>query len=218
MYAINIFVAYLENIMRIILMLFLFLTVLISCKTDPNKQVDEGKIVKGIYNSEEIGWTMKIPKGWSITHKSVSDERTKRGLNTVNEVVGIDFDTSGLKHLLNFQKNSFNVFQSTSEPFKLEYKGEWEENNARLKELVYNTYLQKGIKADSTETRIVKIDGLDFYSYGFTIYSSNGDVILNQITYSRLINGFDFGVNINYNNDSNKQEMLDLWLNSKFKK
>lgn len=32
------------------------------------------------------------------------------------------------------------------------------------------------------------------------------------------MNGLDFGVNINYNNESDKKEMLEVWLNSKFQK
>jgi len=204
--------------MKIKFTFLLFLTVLISCNTDPNKQIDEGKITKNSYHSKEIGWTMEIPKGWNVTHKSVLDKGTKKGLDALNKTAGIEIDASGLKQLLNFQKNKFNIFQSTSEPFKLEYEGEWEENNAGLKELIYSTYLQLGMKTDSTETKVVKIDGIDFQSYKFTIYSPKGDIILNQIMYSRLINGLDFGININYNNEPDKKEMLEAWINSKFKK
>ncbi|MDF0708485.1 hypothetical protein [Flagellimonas okinawensis] len=204
--------------MKIKFTLLLFITVFISCKTDPNKQIDEGKITENIYHSKEIGWTMEIPKGWEVTHRSILDKRTEKGLDAINETAGIEYDVSGLKQLLNFQKNQFNAFQSTSEPFELEYEGEWEENNAGLKELIYNTYLNRGIKTDSTETRTTNIGGLEFQFYEFTIYSPQGEVILNQIMYSRLINGLDFGVNINYNNESDKNEMLEAWLNSKFQK
>ncbi len=204
--------------MKTKLTILLFLTVLFSCKTDPNKQIDEGKITENIYHSEEIGWTMEIPKGWNITHKSAIDRRTKKGLEALSETAGVEIDANGLKQLLNFQKNKFNIFQSVSEPFKEEYEGEWEENNIELKKLIYITYLEKGIKVDSTETITIKIDGLEFKSSKFTIYSPKGEVILNQIMYSRLINGLDFGVSINYNNESDKKEILEAWLNSKFKK
>ncbi len=44
-----------------------FLTVLFlisSCRrTDPNKQIDEGKVDKNTYTSEDIGWTIEIPNG-----------------------------------------------------------------------------------------------------------------------------------------------------------
>ena len=204
--------------MKIKLTILFFITVLISCKTDPNQQIDEGKITENSYHSEEIGWTMEIPKGWDITHKSVLDKRTEKGLDAINETTGIEYDASGLKQLLNFQKNQFNIFQSTSEPFEVEYEGEWEENNAGLKELIYSTYLERGMRTDSTETKTIKIDGIEFQSYEFTIYSPKGNIILNQIMYSRLINGLDFGVNINYTNETDKKQMLDAWLNSRFKK
>jgi len=91
--------------MKIKLTILLLLTVLVSCKTDPNKQIDEGEITENTYNSKEIGWTMNIPNGWDVTHKSILDRRTKKGLDAIGETAGIDIDASGLKQLLNFQKN-----------------------------------------------------------------------------------------------------------------
>ncbi|MDT0608057.1 hypothetical protein [Croceitalea rosinachiae] len=198
--------------------IYIILSLFLSCRTDPNEQIDEGKIENEVYHSPEIGWTMKIPKGWNVTHRNVLDKRNKIGLDAINESVDADYDINGLKQLLNLQKDQFNGFQSSSEPFELEYEGEWEENNAALKELVYGTYLHKGIKTDSTETKIVEIDELKFHKYQFTIYDPKGNVILNQLMYSRLINGLDFGININYNNESDKNELLKAWKNSKFKK
>lgn len=200
----------------------IFLALIISitsCKqVDPNKQIDEGKVENDFYTSKEIGWTITIPNNWEVTSREQKEENQEKGLNAIEDIVDGEIDISGLKNLIGFQKNVFNMFQSTSEPFELEYEGEWEENSAGIKQLIFNTYEQQGIKTDSTATKIVKIDGLDFHTYNFTLYSQKGDVILNQIMYSRLINGFDFGVNINYNNESDKEEMLDVWLNSKFRK
>lgn len=203
--------------MKFKLTAFLFLLALISCKTDPSDSIEEGKITENIYYSKQIGWEMEIPKGWDIIDKNVSDERTEKGLDILSETSGFEYDINALTHLLNFQKNDLNIFQSTSEPFELEYEGEWEENNAFLKQLIYDTFIQRGIKVDSTATKIVTIDGVKFHSYKLTLYNKDGDAILNQIIYSSLINGFDFGVNINYNNESDKKEMLDVWYKSKFK-
>ncbi len=190
-----------------------------SCgQIDPNKQIDEGNVENDVYSSKEIGWTIDIPNNWKIISREQNEEFQKKGLNAIENIVDGEIDASGLKNLIGFQKNLFNIFQSTSELFELEYEGEWEENNAGLKELIYITYLDQGTKVDSTATKIIKIDGLDFHTYEFTIYGPKGDVILNQLMYNQLINGFDFGVNINYNNESDKKEILDAWLNSKFRK
>jgi len=207
------------NIKRVIISLGIIITIL-SCKPiDPNKYVDEGMLENGTYVSEEIGWTIRIPNNWKIVSRKQKKEYEKKGLEAMQEVVGEEIDVSELKNLIGFKKNMFNVFQSSSEPFEEVISlNEWKENNGFLKELIYNTFTSRGIKADSTETKIVKIDGLDFYTYGFTIYSPEGDTILNQLVYSRLINGLDFGVSMTYNNESDKTEMLNSFLNSKFKK
>ena len=190
-----------------------------SCgQVDPNKNIDEGKVEGNIYTSQEIGWTIEIPKGWTVIDKEKTKEINEKGRKAIEETLDGEIDYSGLKNLISFQKNQFNIFQSVSEPFELEYDGEWKENNAALKDLIYSTYENQGIKVDSTATKIETIDGLDFQSYSFTIYSPNGDVILRQIMFSRLINGFDFGVNINYNNDKDRDELLRVFRNSKFKK
>ena len=125
---------------------------------------------------------------------------------------------NGCTHKQSQQINQFNIFQSTSEPFELEYEGEWEENIRELKEILFATYKNQGIKADFSATSIEKINGLDFHTYSFTIYSPKGIVILKQLLYSRLINGYDFGVNLNYNNDKDRDELLRVFINSKFKK
>lgn len=192
---------------------------LASCgQVDPNKNVDEGKVDGNVYTSNEIGWTMEIPKGWTVVDKEKSQETTEKGLKMLEETIDGEIDYSGLKNLISFQKNQFNLFQSTSEPFLLEYEGEWEINNAALKELMCSIYENQGIKADSSATTTETVDGINFHTYGFTIYGPKGEVILNQIMYSSLINGFDFGVNLNYNSDENRDELLKVFRNSKFKK
>lgn len=202
--------------MRITWITILFLVILNSCTTDPNKHIDEGKVVEGIYHSQKIGWTMAVPEGWNITHRSVSDQRTEKGLDAIKETTGLDVDDSELRQLLNFEKNRLNIFQSSLESYQPEIDGDWEVNNIALKYIIYQTYLQEGIKVDTTETTIEQIDGLDFHTFEFSLYSRNNDIILKQLMYSRLINGFDFGVNLNYNNEADKKEMLDAWMNSKF--
>ncbi len=189
-----------------------------SCNLkDPNKNVDEGKIQGKTYKSKEIGWTMEIPDGWTVIDKELTEERNNKGQKALEKSMGQKVDFTGLKNLLSLQKDQFNVFQSTSEPFTLDYEGQWEETNAAVKSIIFSTYKDQGIEADTSITTIEKIDGLDFHKYSFTIYSPDGEIILNQIMYGRLINGFDFGVNINYNNNKDRDELLKVFKNSKFK-
>lgn len=188
-----------------------------SCgQSDPNKQLDEGIIESNKYKSEDLGWLMEIPKGWSIISKDKMDKNSEMGMEAVNEI-GVEFDYSGLKHLISFKKDQFNSFQSSSEPIELEYEGEWEDNNKAINELVTLTFANQGIKIDTSSSK-TKIDGLDFEVFHITIFGPKGEVILYQDNYSRYINGFDFGVNMNYNNDKDKETMMQVWRNSKFDK
>lgn len=193
----------------------LALSLLACTKADPNKQVDEGKVQGDVYTSAEIGWTIHIPDGWSVVSKDKREESSEKGMEAIGETYGGDLDYSGLKHLISFQKDQFNIFQSTSEPFELEYEGEWEENNVALRELIYTTYINQGLTVD-TSSSTQSIDGLEFATFHVAIYGSEGDVILYQDLYSRYINGLDFGVNLNYNNEENKKIMMTAWENSKF--
>jgi hypothetical protein len=192
---------------------------LTSCgQVDPNKNIDEGKVEGSFYTSQEIGWTIEIPEGWTVVDMEKTKETEEKARKAVEETMDGEIDLSAFKKLISFQKDQFNCLQSSSEPFKLEYEGEWEENNAALKEIIYTTFLNQGVKSDSSATTIEKIDGLEFQKYSFTIYSPKGEVILKQIMFSRLINGFDFCVNINYTNDKDRDELLKVFRNSKFKK
>lgn len=195
------------------------ISVFVSCvEKNANRNVDEGRIVKRSYTSDEIGWTIEIPKGWDIVEKEKTDEINEKGRKALEESVDEEIDMNGLKNLISFSKNQFNSFQSSSQTFKLEYEGEWEENNIALKKMVYTTFIDRGIKVDSTATTVENIDGLDFQTYALTIYSPKGEVILHQLMYSRYINGNDFGVNLNYNNDKDGDVLLRAFRSSKFKK
>lgn len=205
--------------MKKTLLIFISTLAIISCKpSDPNKNIDEGKVEGNTYTSQEIGWTIAIPDGWEVVDRDKSEDMREKGTQALEETIDQEVDFSGVKTLIAFQKNQFNIFQSTSEPFKLEYEGEWEINNAAIKALIFETFVNQGIKADSSATSVETIDGLDFQTYSFTIYGPTGEVILNQILYSRLINGFDFAANINYNNEKDKETQLQAFRSSKFKK
>ena len=204
---------------KIIIVVTIVITTLVSCgKADPHPQVDEGTVKNNLYTSEEIGWSIEIPENWTVIDKEKAKANVEKGYKVIEETIEGEIDYSELKNLIGFKKNQFNIFQSTSEPVVEEYEGEWEVNNELLKGIIYNTYLNQGIKSDTSATTIEKINGLDFKKYSFTIYSPNGEVIIEQIVYSKLINGYDFSVNINYNNEEDKDVMMNAWKNSRFKK
>lgn len=200
------------------IILTIYSLIIISCgQADPNKQIDEGNIKGEIYESKEIGWAIEIPKGWKITSKDKAEANDEKGKSIIEKSSGLQIDMRALKHLISFQKDQFNNFSSTSEPVKEEFAGEYQQNSKALNGIIYNAFVDQGIKADSASGKET-IQGLEFNTFYTTIYAPDGKVILNQILYSRLINGYDFGININYNNEQDKKTMIDAWENSKFTK
>lgn len=206
--------------MKLSINCLLFLCILlfsVSCKEQ--KKVDAGVIdtKENVYQNDEIGWKIAIPEGWRIMTVSQRDAMNERGKAAIEETIDSKLDVSGLKNLLGFQKDRFNIFGSTSEPFIEEYPGEWVENNSFLKETVLETYQQNGVHANASETSIEKISGIDFYVYSIKVFLPN-DITLTQYMYSSLINGLDFGVNINYTNEKYGEEMLKAFRESTFTK
>lgn len=191
-------------------------TIITSCKPDPNKQVDEGTVTGNMYHSEEIGWTIEIPEGWRVTNRAVTQDMQDRGLEAIMEANGVEeYDVSGLKQLISFRKSRSHIFTATSEKFELEYEGEYEDNQKYLKEILYNTYVNNGIRVDTTSSKEV-IDDLQFNLFHITVYDAQGNIILYQDLYSRYMNGLDFGVTLNYINEKEKNELKKVWRNSKF--
>lgn len=203
---------------HLLLTLYAFIS-FIACKDmDPNKHVDEGVVKEDTYFSKEIGWTMNLPKGWDVVERDKQKDLQEKGLNAIQDANDIVVDMSSLKNLISFKKDQFNLFLSTSEQYELAYEGEWEDNHEAVKEFITTTYVKNGIDYDITPTSTENIDGLAFKTFSIKLYDPNGKVLLNQVMYGRYINGFDFSVCINYNNDADRDEMLEVFKNSKFRR
>lgn len=199
---------------NLLVLLGLFICI-ISCKNDPNKQIEQGEVKENTYYNKEIGWTMEIPDGWEVMQKDVVQENSDKGLDAISETAGGEIDVSGLKQLLNLKKDRLHIFLSSIEKYELEYEGEWEENNAVLKEILYNTYANKGIKTDTSSSK-ANVSGLEFDVFNIKLYGPDDKVLLYQDLYSKYMKGFNFGVTLNYLNPKEKNEILRAWKSSKF--
>lgn len=183
---------------------------------EQNVPIEEGTITGEVYTSESIGWSMEVPTDWEILSKNDMQGYVDRGKDAVEEVAG-ELDLSGLQFLLSFQKNQFNMFQSTSEPFDELSNGDWNENNNAVNEMIYQAFANQGISCD-TSTSTALVGGLEFRVLHVNVYSPTGDIIISQDMFSRHHNGYDFGATLSYNNEEDHATMLDAWKASKFSK
>ena len=201
-----------------VILLFVIIALTGCGEVDPNAQIDEGVITGDLYTSNEIGWTMHVPKGWTILTRDQVERFQNKGKQAIEGEIGVEVDTEGLKNLLSLRKDRFNLLQSTSQPFIEEYEGEWKESNNALKQLLVDTLQGNEINTTATATTTETIDGVEFETYELTLKTKEGNEFLRQLLYSSLINGYDFGVNITYNNAQNRDEILSAWRASRFTK
>lgn len=196
--------------------LLLLFSGLVACSPpDPNEQVDEGSFSENVYTSEELGWQITIPNGFDVTTREKAMNLQDTGRTMLEDSTGQEIDSTGLRNLIGFQKGQFNLFQSTSEPFVEEFEGEWSQTNAQLREIIIQAFEDEGIKVGASGIEKEEVGGLEFETYSLKLRLRNG-VTLHQFMFSRLINGFDFGVNISYTDERRGEEMLKAWRASEF--
>ncbi len=192
--------------MKYISLLFLLISIAFSSEAQTDSKARS-------YYCKEIGWTILVPDGWSVLSKEKQADLQNTGKKAMEKVTEEDIPTQRLKNLISFRRDPLNVFMSTIEPFTEDKPGEYEQNNRKIYGLIYSTFKNEGIKADTASGEEM-IRGHKFYTFATKIYSKDGDLILQQKMFSRLVKGYDFGVTISYDNEQDKQAMLDAWLNS----
>lgn len=186
--------------------------ILLAC----NSSTQEEKHIVDSYTSKEIGWTVEIPNGYKLTSQTKMDADDQKGKEAIEKVYEGELKVDSLRHLISFMKNQFNSFDSTIEPYEEEKPGEYAENTILIHKLIFDTYHKQGIKIDTSSAKI-DLKGQLFNAFYIKIFGPNGEVALNQIMYSKMIKGYDFGVNINYNNEEDKKKLVNAFMTSNFR-
>lgn len=182
-----------------------------------SSSVKEERDALETYTSKEIGWTIEIPHGFKRTSQIKIDADDQKGKEAIEKVYQGELKIDSLRHLVSFMKNQFNSFDSTIEPYEETEAGEYAENNVLIHKLIFDTYHKQGIKIDTSFAKI-NLKGQLFNAFYIKIFGPNGEVALNQIMYSKMIKGYDFGVNINYNNEEDKNALISAFMNSNLDK
>src|SRR5258705_2985003 len=208
----------------LIIVAFLFFQ---SCKEkdkpqsleEKQKEIETGSLsAASVYTADEIGWTVHVPAGWEILTKEQMKQNTAKGKKVMEESTAIEIDASDLQQLLNLRKDKFNSFLSTMEKYDIQEMGSYEKNSKTLNDLMKQAFEKQGIHADYSEDTAM-IDGLRFTVFKSKMYGTDKkQVILNLVMYNRLINGYDVGMTITYNNEGTRNELEKMIIASKFSK
>src|SRR5262249_19859667 len=131
------------------LLLFCFLVVLACCKHGKNQQSLQEKQKelgagmldeKSMYTVKEVGWTVQLPKDWTLVTQRQSGETTKKGQGAVEQWIGTKIYTSELVYLVSGQRNKFRASESTMELFDASKDGSYENQTAMVRELIRQAY------------------------------------------------------------------------------
>ncbi|MEO8069116.1 MAG: hypothetical protein ABI599_15570 [Flavobacteriales bacterium] len=173
-----------------------------------------GEQKAGTYHSPEIGWTVRVPAGWTEMTKEEAAALIGSGLEAFEQTNG-ELDVSGLKALLSLKRDPLNSFLSTIETLDSGQVEAYDAFQYTLHEMLYNTFSDQGIRVDtSSGTEVVQ--GMDFNIFNTTVHAPNGEVIMQQSMYSRMYKGYDFGVTLSYNDEAARDTMLAVLRGSRF--
>jgi hypothetical protein len=193
-----------------------------SCKNkqtleEKRKELKTGHLdEKNIYTAAEVGWTAQLPADWQVLTKRENFKLNEKGKEILEEATGSEINNSKLIELVSLRKDVFNIFLSTIEPYDESVDGDYDDHNSAVNELLKKAYIAKKIYTES-EIGATKIDGIMFDRLAIRVYSPDKNkIILTQVMFSRLINGYDFAMTVNYNNKNDEQTLMDIVNSSKF--
>ena len=208
--------------MRLLLFLALSLFIILSCKhkqtyNEKKKELNAGKLTEdNLYTVKEVGWTVKIPDGWRILTREENSKLTVKGKEAMEKSSNIEVDVSNLVSLLSFKKDMYNSFLSTMQAFDENEYGSYDKQSFAVHQVIKETYAAKNIPAEY-ELAASRVGGIMFDRFIAKVYSPDKKkIIMTQEMFSCLINGYDFAMTINYNNDKDKETLLNVITTSTF--
>lgn len=169
------------------------------------------------YYNAVIGWRIDVPQGYRQTHENSLKLNDENGKNAVKQNYNTEVETDRIIHLISFQKNQFNLFDSTLKKFDAKRDGDYLKNNVATQKMLYDIYAAQKIKID-TASFIQKIADVPFQVFNIKIYGPNGGIVMQQQMYAALIKGYDLGINISFNNEVDKDVLLNALKTSTFEK
>lgn len=199
--------------MKTTILLFALASLNLMACTSPEKKQEKPVLQK--YHNATIGWTITVPEGFQLLSKSRMEANEAKGRAAIGADTNQTHAANGLQNIVNFQKNQFNLFNATLEKTPQQTAKTYASQHQVVKKLIFDAYAKQKIKVDTTSGK-ADFAGHPFHAFYLKIYGPNGSLIMNQAIYSALINGFDFGVSINYNNEADHASLVQAFQQSTF--
>ena len=169
-----------------------------------------------VYHVDEIGWTTTIPDGWEIVTQQEMGKLKKKGADAIEEAFETEIDYSDVQDLLSVKKDKINSFMSNMQKMNDTRDGNFDERVKTMYDAIRYSYQSKNVQMEEA-VGAIRIDGIMFDRLEIKILSPDKNkTILNQEIFIALINGYDVTMIINYNNEKDKDDLLEMVIGSKF--
>ena len=179
-------------------------------------QADTSKKEKQVYN-KDFKWRITIPANF----ESISDEQyaqlQQKGTDALQKEAGEKIENNSVR-IFAFRSDRFHYFESNSQPFDAATDGDFYSVCKGVDGMVFNTFknqIPATAKIDSTLSTET-IDNLTFQRFQLKITINN--TVLNLLLYNRLFDKKELTVTIFYVDQSQGDQLLTAWRNSKFEK
>jgi len=164
-----------------------------------------------IFKNDKLGWTMTLPAGWAQMPDNM--------MANMGPMPGLNGDSAGmLLVLMKDRANYLLSFLKKPEPSD----GKWEDVQKEQDQRNYDfctrfAQMSAGSSKSDSSTRYEKISNISFRVFETRAYSPGGQIVLDQLSFTRLVSGNTLTVIIQAGNDMDKKAILDAWRSSVFK-
>ena len=193
----------------------LFLSLNYSCISQTK---DDSQVDMNIFSSNQLGWTMPVPKHWEIVQRENLEVQANKGLKMIDTSNSDKFKEDLLKtvYLLSFKKDKRKMFTALATPNDTTIVS-FEMQNRNSKNALFYSLKKQGIRVDSTWGKEY-IQSKAFTTFTITAYDKSNNPFVNQIYYNRQIDNYMFSVIIMYDDTETKDLLMDYWKKSKFER
>lgn len=207
------------RISRIYIILMLIAVVYTSCRQVQGTEqfFDEGRIEGNVYINDTLGWKMEIPATWRLSYRV--PQQIKDSLIGILDSLDIEYPSASSDiQLLSIEKDMLNIFRSSYEK-KVENinEGDLRETMQGYCELLPYMFPSPVQFKYCSPVEKKRIKGMSFLYFSYECYlPAPFDKKLYGMAYTGVVNNYVLEVTINYTDEKNKNEIMDVWLNSKF--
>jgi hypothetical protein len=160
-----------------------------------------------VYYFSEIGLTMYIPSEFKVLDAAKNEALNQKGQKAMEDANHVKVDVSQTKTLIAARKTEKDYFNVTITPFDPKKDGSIDETDAKVKDILFETFHNKMPLAKIDTASSVKIvGGKSFNEFRVKILIDQNTTMYMYLL-TKLYKGYELGVTYLYTDEPTKKQM-----------